>query len=939
MVSSKQAVLTTMTIAFFLILQFNSVIAQEVEEIGDRFGLPKDQVIVSNVKIVEEKDGISFLFKEGGFVTVRGYRYDKIREGGKIKLDFNAIPIEADFIGKGKYKFPNIPEFELENETKVLFKKDTLKFFPELVEELVPAKPLKKEVCKVRCKFAGEKEWNCWEIEGLYVRCEEESEEELIQKGMFRKIDDELFFIDKEYIEREALFYFPFAKVNIKAVKNYVKVSRNKVSGSDFKINEIHITGIKEIPAEIVVEEKGLFLLKGAAEYRGVRISGETFLEPKEIPIDKSWIKVSELSIEAKSVDPLFIEILADNELFDVNDVLELTLEQDYIKATNRKQQNLIPLIEHQGVAGGRTKIKTGIFTFTLEKGELQIEKISLIRDFIEKLVRDYLPWAPKSTAFELSSNLIKDKRLIVSSGNSFVLSPESAEGRLIMNPWGVPVTNNREYNLLVEVEQLEEKWKERGIKFEARTTPDPGTIQLVNYWLEQHPEVKIDRIVFVQDLNAFAAEMPTWEKDKENEIVIGVGTWIMDPYSVQDILGKYEIRPFEPLKTLDHEYQHAQEYYLKREDYRKFKEKARVEAEKLITPEDYVKLYLDSYKERARKLALEAEQLERYIREKRYDVLKSPLLQSFYGIDGDYRIPKTLAEKYNLPEDIRKIPWYEWKTLPNEVVDEIAALALEKIKKQKENEEWYYNYKTKEFKENREKFLEDYKGILLFYKKWAVAEKMQETMKTLGEKEFKQRPEDYLGVVLNKIGDEILNQLKEDYSYKQRIKNIITLLEEKAMEKPPGSKERKHLESVLEKIKIGSPLEIVGELRPLSEKDGHIAKESLLLQKEIEKYVPSAYSFRKYPNPIHGESYEELLTTLVELPQEERVSRAKFYPNYKKLEQILFDTGSIFTSPELYQQIFGPCKRADCLDKRCIIYKGECCRKFPNSPNCKKKG
>lgn len=70
-------------------------------------------------------------------------------------------------------------------------------------------------------------------------------------------------------------------------------------------------------------------------------------------------------------------------------------------------------------------------------------------------------------------------------------------------------------------------------------------------------------------------------------------------------------------------------------------------------------------------------------------------------------------------------------------------------------------------------------------------------------------------------------------------------------------------------------------------------------------------------------------------MPKEERIARANFYSNYKKFEQILFDIDSKFTNPELYQQIFGPCARKDCLDRRCLIYKGECCKKYPNSPNC----
>jgi len=55
-----------------------------------------------------------------------------------------------------------------------------------------------------------------------------------------------------------------------------------------------------------------------------------------------------------------------------------------------------------------------------------------------------------------------------------------------------------------------------------------------------------------------------------------------------------------------------------------------------------------------------------------------------------------------------------------------------------------------------------------------------------------------------------------------------------------------------------------------------------------------------------------------------------------KEIEQLLFDSNSKFTSPEFYQKIFGKCALPDCLDKKCAIYKGVCCKKFPDSPNCK---
>lgn len=935
-------------------LEFN-----EEAQIGDMFGLPKDAVTVKNVNLIRETGGITVTFKENGFFRTKDYFYRNIKVGGKIKFGSQAIPLEADFVSLiDKYKFPNIGEIETKNETHVIFKKDALKIFTAIEEKAYLVKEkLTDQQCKDLIGTSWKEGYTCWNLlmeDGkISTRFEDKTEEELRQSGKLVEKNGQLFYVKKRTAAREIILNFENTEEFVKVVtlSNGVYISKNKFRGSMFYVDEIFLKN-----ATITKEREGWFLEKGEAQYKEIALQGKALiLTNKDVnteQINKSWIKINSNIIEARATnnsnDSFTFMPLYENQLFDVYEGrLLVTLEKgDYIKMVSRKP-DLVPLINHIGATDGKTIIANGIFTFTLEKRNIQITQrptIEFQTTLVEIMKVDGIPihqrmYADilKSVPFELFSNNLPGKKLIVGSGNNYVIVSADDVARLIINPYGIPVTNERSYNLLQTVDQLNEKWKTKGITFKAGYNTydiDPGVIQLVNYWLEQNPDVKLDKIMFVEDLNAFAAEMSTLTK---NEIIMGVGAYIMDPYSIQKVLGGYEIRPIEPLRVLDHEYQHAQEFYLKRTEYQKLKDKAWKEAEKLVKPEEYVKPKIELYKEAAEQLGNDIKIINRYLEEKNYLNLKRQI--NFYYTahwSKSSELPLEFAEKYKLPSDLSYVGWWE---LSDEAVKELAGLALKRLEEAKQSNERYYNFYTRKWNEDREKFLKEYEGELLLEKKIAIAKKAEEISARLIKEDMKKKENKYISVVLNKLGDESLTLLKNDPSYKRRIKEISELLEEQRLKEPPESDKRKIIEEALNIINIDTAphkihYTLIGLIKELE--NMQLAKESLLLQKDIEKYIPTAYSTRKYSSAETPEgTYEELLTTLIELPKEERIARANFYSNYKKFEQILFDMDSKFANPELYQQIFGPCARKDCLDRRCLIYKGECCKKYPNSPNC----
>ncbi|MEM4703357.1 MAG: hypothetical protein QXP53_02645 [Candidatus Pacearchaeota archaeon] len=488
------------------------------------------------------------------------------------------------------------------------------------------------------------------------------------------------------------------------------------------------------------------------------------------------------------------------------------------------------------------------------------------------------------------------DEELIINSANQFRLLKNNKE--MVNSFPGVKISNKFSDNMIQTVEDLQEKWKSRGINFFGpeyttlekdatgkviekieKSYVGPEAIQAVDQWLEKNPSVKID-IKFIDfPLNAFSGT--TYEKGRPYTR-ISVGNGILDWTTISHYSNWMEDRTLDPLSVLDHELTHSEVNLAYIED---VKDKI-----------DLIQKEFDRYKNEMlgndRGVSYYLNELKKE-KEKQEELIQTGVITE-----------KSRMYKYCI-ENINSI---------NKEIEEIAK--LQKEGKYEEIEQKYsfriaatieINAQTKT-KNLKEKIVEEIKAM--------------------------PKEEQPILIQINDMAIDRQTRLKNSDNYQKFIRDL-----KGAFWLPGNLKIAKMAEEDF--FNLGESLELLSRKYP--ELYGSLNYRFKKIFDE-ETGFPAKYSFADYGRGIGdllAHDYNEVLTTFIEEGPEEWLNKIENgnemqKKTYKELTQLSFDLGLSKMTPENYQHVLGiTCSTPDCIEYRCIKYKASCCKKFQHSPNC----
>lgn len=886
-------VFLSLFVLFLLNLNFALGYSQEFNEeteIGEMFGLPKENVVVKNV-ILNIEEGINFIINDFGYIKIKtmeksgtkereiNYIYENILSG-ELSVNVQAIPISANFESKGnfEYLFPRNNPIDLTSPARIIFKDGIVQLINSQNNPL-----------SLKLNYFG-----------------------------------------KEYIlNSESPTYF----------------SGDIVFGEEFNIGELKISSGK-----VQLTDSGYLLREGQAEYKKIFTGfiGNTIdpilIANPEVDINDckiNCLKIADKTLEALSAQKnnFLLQILPGNEIFnsnkynyedgiktriaDENDFLRITLYDGAgFKAENREQENLVPLVEQTREEGG-ISFSNGRNYINLDKEGFKIAASPLFRGE-EKAEGGFhlIELRKESIALKISS-LTKGK-LIINSANQFKLMKDNKE---IMNSFpGGEINENFDDNMVQTIEDLKGRWPETKFiypccdlnklaeKYDERLKEEnisidkiliefifdrflptedienkkayvsPTEIQAIDQWIKKNGNpieglafsfVELDNLIGAGP--AYQVFLPDFfNEGKETRSAVAIRTGTLDYHSFSKYLSYLKDRDFYPLSIIDHEYTHAELRKIEESDIKKFKEEIDTEIKNYISQlrgEDRgISLYLEILEERK----------EAVIYEKKHakDIVLSEEQYTWFIEKRDEEL-KALEEEINVLKRIKRDGEYD--SLPAEsmakINDRITTLA-----------EW-----------ERSKIID----------KIAASKTSMDTP---------------IGTILNKIVQDKKDNLINSWEYKEFLKEIT---------KNPLLKEIK------DPFELGNTLDIFTERDPslylslnnrfrkiYDEKIGAPAYYSLLFKAGTE-----LDAFRL--------NYPEILTTLIEEGPEEWQRKIEYGTEmqkltYKELIQVSFDLGLIKMPPEDYQRVLGvKCETPDCMEYRCIKYLASCCKNFPNAPNC----
>jgi len=772
-------------------------------------------------------------------------------------------------------------------------------------------------------------------------------------------------------------FYFSGNKVTINVADDSKFLERPlfsddfpiEINGKNIKLSENLL--LKE--GTFLLDSNGTFLLKGLADFNKMRLSVSDE-KNKVLIIDSNknldgffgnYVKFVDGKLEIKSQveGNVNLEVLPGNDFFGTNkrkyerdkkgefvlfeeegnffkdeqgfkyelipdekDFLNLNLKNGdslIIKERIEEDRKLIPLIEHNSFEGGSTIVGNGLNTFVLNGSDLfwETKKYSTKEEFLETYKGKY-----KSLPFELESNSFP-KGYFLKGGSAEQFELVSFDGKDIKINYNAHNLNIEKFQdeSLKTIDQLSIKYP--NINFDLLpinsfpekiskeyTEPTPQMLQLVNQWLEDHPDATLKEFVFSNKgsnaVNMFGSikldESLIYKPHNEDELLV-----------LGRNLGGYY--------TITHEYEH----YM---DIKIFQEES-LEIENL-------KYSILENKEHA--LFIKA---EKYSEQKMQNKNLSILVE--VGLSGDLSSFKEKIEKefiYNGKSESN--PNFEFEVELKTA--ELLGMNVWDLRTVEKNSRTVFGtcYNSNKQKLGRELTSQEYhtidcssfiKSLLSesqanFLKKINYIVKKEDIIKTYLDYELSEK-------MLIASYDQIILERKdiliENEEFKKTLQKFIKLINDNKEDLDEES--RKNLNYFFEledKEKIGALF--YSSVYTLSNQIPELKKEYINLINQIDKKggLPSAYALLR----TSFGTYDELSSTYIEEDLKERYSKLNFGTPaqkevYTKLTQLAFDSGKM--PQKEYTYLMGSCERSDCLDKRCANYKLLCCEQYPNSPNC----
>ncbi len=646
-----------------------------------------------------------------------------------------------------------------------------------------------------------------------------------------------------------------------------------------------------------------------------------------------NWVKLdgSKLRLQTSEKGKLSVRILGSNEIFNTDDKDKLMLEiggGDGLLVENRNEEGLIPSATHLSSESGESKITNGNFVFKINKDGIFVDSSKKIS--FEEIKGE----AYQTAALEIGSTADEEGPILrVNAYNQMAFIDKNNRESVVFDKYDLPISNLLKDNQVQTLDHLRKKYPQ--IEFVAFVGKNGSEkyisasfVHVVDSFFERYPH----RLNDVKKIVLY----PTGARAAQDVRVLFLGRDAIDYTTDKDFLGEFsEVREVPgPLNIILHESSHAHQEAIKEKEERILaalgdpeineilnkREKLREQASKIVEEKYGGNPFATFGDPELRRLIKEIEDLDEELLELQWKKGKGYIpLQQFYnemGVKG--------WEAFDSDEGVKKLVFKvkeDALITMEKKVDEFLKIkigmdAVEYVKRNKFYEE-----------EELNRILEDvrrgsriarrtlYFGVLYdLKKKLASSEVNSSEIKAL--KPYKDfftllfDIYDRCDNVESAFLDVIDPRLKSDYEAIETLEDLYAALR-------------------------------------LIKPNNHEFYENQLDQAaRTVGGVPYLYSFRDYsPFDIRRRSldkkktnFAEIATTYIEQPVELRKSwiqsgLPKVRDAFKKLTQLAFDSGEL--PIEEYVELMGPCKRSDCLDKRCVEYKLVCCQLYPDSPNC----
>ena len=763
---------------------------------------------------------------------------------------------------------------------------------------------------------------------------------------------------------------FRYGNENVDIINKSIKIQGNVISGK-FKINNIDVDGT------ISVEKNGYILHEGFAEKEKIRINVAS--EKDKVLIVNSnadvssyegnWIKIDEERLEIQSINGSKVQIaaLAGNKLFNMetreyakdekdrlvkftsSDKKEGFVKDEYgykykiipnekgllgFKVNNgdslvvKGRKGLVPEISHTS-KGGYVKISNGRFDFTLDK-EFKVDVSSISH---EKTLNKIMEGKYQSVPFELTSPALDKNKLRIAATNQYAIIDKENEDRVVFNKYGIPIAAGDDQ--MQTIDQLHAKWQEKGmdikiygpdplsqmllgIKKFDKNEVSPYMVQVVDYWLETHPEA-VTNIKTIEISDAANAAFT----GKQSLLL---GELIFDPYYADKLASVSTDRNFDkPLTIITHEYEHLLDDLVAKNDKEALGDLVNKEGSKL-RPE---------MSKRASTIINKEDKIERR------DVLNSlhnAVPELVEKEKKTYEQAKELFEKEGYEGYMRKYKYLK----TTEDVDTNLKGQKDLYETYSKDTEIIDSIQKEGFNKTMVKY-GDYIKECVYEARINV-----ETSKKLFEYFAKKEEFKPLDLTYNDIVKSSKANLLESDRFKNSISKVVETLEKEKDSYEADAK--KSAEDIVERFKK-DPKKTTGliiDQLSMLEHFGEISENIASLNKEVTRVVeeetglPANYAFRDYGAVMEdwfvdmfGQGYkkENGLAELSSTYREESIGERKLKVNsqnpkvsdmYTKLTQVAFDSGKM--QAEEYKAIMGNiCKRKDCCDQKCKIYKLTC--------------
>lgn len=921
--------------------------------IGDMFGLPGADVLITSATLIKLGTNFKILMNEKSKLSIRIIEDTKLKMYsfknivGEVTLNTEAVPINCSFyvLSPGNFSFPKIDGlFRLENGTNVSLNFGRLQI--NLSNSKIIIETTKSEIDNLLKKekindITSEGIIQMWKDKGVYLG---ESQGKIRYLSPYYGITVYLVGEHRVFETKGKMIFIQNGEIIGREQLQIYEGNEKFTSYEGFSV-----VGLAGIPPKIRVNEDGTLILEGKADFYGLIVlvhRENPLLIVSKVPIGYEGnygFSKDERHIIFKASKNSKMEVYfgLTNKFYTSKTRYERLIIElqngDQIEISNRAEQNLIPLVKLIQREAGQTRIVDGRLFFIINKNGIISRATPITSYFVEekpvsgkietlndayKMIAG-APAADFDDSIPIELNIEgKEQGIIVSSANLFSFFNQNSPGEVEINEFGVPVSRILSENLVVTLQDLEQIWP--NIAFSIKTkklTEIPAVIiQITHFWLKNNPNSGIKKVIFIDDFNAYATQVSSDLFSKADD-VLGVGVAV-DPYSLQRSMS-LSMRTNKPFSVLDHEYEHTQSFRVVDEELSDVKANVKSDLDKELTDQKKGELLLADKK----KVIFDMKECTSFLTpilsssksvEEKKDELK--LWRNFMYISRYWG----QVCKSQWPDDIYQT--YKDRLGPqsllapdlcSEAFVEIAGRTLSWCQSE-------YNLKSTEISNiqadiNASNFqnLNSYGSDLYSL---GVDWMESEGVKRLRKKTSQQLAQDSLLKTLSNVVNGGIHNLKKDKDYNSIIASVAAVTgenKEDLLNDPSKS------EQVLLALNRANP-----------KKYSKVYHKFFLT---VKKYLPAPYSARGYNVGIYAEPfYGEAVTTVVEQDSDVRVKNAKQYGGvYLQIEQVLFDTNAEKSSPELYQKIFGPCLMLDCLDKRCLSYKGECCKKYPTSPNC----